>query len=78
MNPDLVVNAENGEHLSVRYEVVNVMLLNEFLKEHESGEVGRNCPGTAEANQSLFAAGFEKVSAYLKMNGTARVVENTD
>jgi septal ring factor EnvC (AmiA/AmiB activator) len=33
-NPDLVVLDKNGEALSVRYEAVNAMLLNEFLKEH--------------------------------------------
>jgi len=34
VNPDLVVRDENGEVYSVRYEAVNAMLLNEFLKEH--------------------------------------------
>jgi uncharacterized coiled-coil protein SlyX len=34
INPDLVVRDENGEVYSVRYEAVNAMLLNEFLKEH--------------------------------------------
>ena len=30
----LVVRDENGEIYTVRYEAVNAMLLNEFLKEH--------------------------------------------
>jgi Chaperone of endosialidase len=34
VNPDLVVHDKNGEIYTVRYEVVNAMLLNEFLKEH--------------------------------------------
>ena len=34
VNPDLVVRDENGEIYTVRYEAVNAMLLNEFLKEH--------------------------------------------
>jgi Chaperone of endosialidase len=34
VNPDLVVADEQGEPFTVRYEEVNVMLLNEFLKEH--------------------------------------------
>ena len=34
MNPDLVVRDDNGEIYTVRYEAVNAMLLNEFLKEH--------------------------------------------
>jgi uncharacterized coiled-coil protein SlyX len=33
-NPDLVVSDEKGDIYSVRYEAVNAMLLNEFLKEH--------------------------------------------
>lgn len=34
VNPDLVVRDENGKAYSVRYEQVNAMLLNEFLKQH--------------------------------------------
>jgi uncharacterized coiled-coil protein SlyX len=35
VNPDLVVHDENGEIYTVRYDAVNAMLLNEFLKEHK-------------------------------------------
>ena len=34
VNPDLVVRDKDGKPYSVRYEQVNAMLLNEFLKEH--------------------------------------------
>ena len=34
VNPDLVVCDKNGEIYTVRYDAVNAMLLNEFLKEH--------------------------------------------
>ncbi|PYK98370.1 MAG: hypothetical protein DME32_14375 [Verrucomicrobia bacterium] len=34
INPDLVVRDEAGQIYTVRYEAVNAMLLNEFLKEH--------------------------------------------
>src|SRR6266487_565098 len=34
VNPGLVVRDENGEIYTVRYDAVNAMLLNEFLKEH--------------------------------------------
>ena len=34
VNPDLVVRGEDGKVTTVRYEAVNAMLLNEFLKEH--------------------------------------------
>jgi Chaperone of endosialidase len=32
VNPDLVVRDKNGEIYTVRYDAVNAMLLNEFLK----------------------------------------------
>jgi len=34
INPDLVVRDQKGEIYTVRYDAVNAMLLNEFLKEH--------------------------------------------
>ena len=34
VNPDLVAPDEQGKPHTVRYEAVNAMLLNEFLKEH--------------------------------------------
>ena len=39
VNPDLVVRDEKGEIYTVRYEAVNAMLLNEFLKEHRKVSV---------------------------------------
>ena len=38
VNPDLVVRDKEGKPYSVRYEAVNAMLLNEFLKEHRKVE----------------------------------------
>jgi uncharacterized coiled-coil protein SlyX len=35
VNPDLVVRGADGKVMTVRYEAVNAMLLNEFLKEHK-------------------------------------------
>ena len=34
VNPDLVLHDDSGKPFTVRYEAVNTMLLNEFLKEH--------------------------------------------
>ena len=34
VNPDLVVRDRQEEIYSLRYDAVNAMLLNEFLKEH--------------------------------------------
>ena len=38
INPDLVVRDNEGDIYTVRYEAVNAMLLNEFLKEHRKNE----------------------------------------
>jgi len=38
VNPDLVVRDKEAKPYSVRYEQVNAMLLNEFLKEHKKIE----------------------------------------
>jgi len=38
VNPDLVARDEEGKIVTVRYQAVNTMLLNEFLKEHRKVE----------------------------------------
>jgi len=38
INPDLVMRDKKGEIYTVRYDAVNAMLLNEFLKEHRKVE----------------------------------------
>jgi septal ring factor EnvC (AmiA/AmiB activator) len=38
VNPDLVVRDADGEIYTVRYDAINAMLLNEFLKEHRKVE----------------------------------------
>ena len=35
VNPDLIVRDNEGKPYSVRYDQVNAMLLNEFVKEHQ-------------------------------------------
>jgi len=38
VDPNLVVRDEDGKVSTVRYEAVNAMLLNEFLKEHRKAQ----------------------------------------
>ncbi len=38
VNPDLVARDDKGKPYTVRYDAVNAMLLNEFLKEHKKVE----------------------------------------
>ena len=57
MTPDLVVRDKNGEVTTVRYEQINMMLLNEFLKAHKkSGDTGSDYCGV-EVNSRAAAEG---------------------
>ncbi|MGC1321237.1 MAG: tail fiber domain-containing protein [Candidatus Udaeobacter sp.] len=81
VNPDLVVRDRNGEIYTVRYEAVNAMLLNEFLKEHRKVEQQRKDFEAAIAQQQkqidALTAGLQKVSAQLQASKpTPRVVAN--
>ena len=89
INPDLVVRDDEGKPYSVRYEQVNAMLLNEFLKEHRKIEQQRKDFEAALAQQQkqieALTAGLQKVSALLEASksrtqtarlGTASLREN--
>ena len=41
VNPDLIIRDPEGKPQTVRYEQINAMLLNEFLKEHQKNEEQR-------------------------------------
>ena len=47
VNPDLIVRDKEGKPYSVRYDQVNAMLLNEFLKEHKAFVEQQTKTGTA-------------------------------
>jgi len=53
VNPDLVAYDDQGKPYTVRYEAVNAMLLNEFLKEH--GQV-QSLKATIETQQKALDA----------------------
>jgi hypothetical protein len=60
VNPDLVVRDEDGKVSTVRYEAVNAMLLNEFLKAHRKvQELEMN----AEQQQKHFESALAKQEA---------------
>ena len=66
VNPGLVVRDENGEIYTVRYDAVNAMLLNEFLKEHRKvQEQGRKAQ-EQEATNTQLKKGMEVLTAQLK------------
>ena len=67
VNPDLVVRDKNGEIYTVRYDAVNAMLLNEFLKEHRKVEQLKKEFESKIAEQQrqieALASGLEKMNA---------------
>jgi Chaperone of endosialidase len=82
VNPDLVVRDKEGKPYSVRYEAVNAMLLNEFLKEHSKvQEQGATIAqqrkdfevAIAQQHKEIEAltAGLQKVSAQLEASKPA-------
>ena len=65
VNPDLVVRDENGEIYTVRYDAVNAMLLNEFLKEHRKNEEQEATITRQQKQIDALTAGLQKVSDQL-------------
>jgi uncharacterized coiled-coil protein SlyX len=91
VNPDLVARDAEGKVYTVRYEAVNAMLLNEFLKEHitvqEQKATIAQLKSTVEKQEATNAqhqkeiealtAGLQKVSAQVEMSKPApRVVDS--
>ena len=74
VNPDLVVRDKNGEIYTVRYDQVNAMLLNEFLKEHRKVQDLEKGMVALTAQLKEQAAQIQKVSAHLEMSKPATSV----
>ena len=71
LNLDLVVRDDNGEIYTVRYDAVNAMLLNEFLKEHKKVEDLERIVTSLAATVKEQAAQIQKVRAELELNKPA-------
>ena len=67
--PDLVTMDDQGKPLTVRYDEVNAMLLNEFLKEHRKVT-------ELEKQVEKLTAGLQKVSDQLESSKPAPQVVN--
>jgi trimeric autotransporter adhesin len=75
VNPDLVVQDKDGKPYTVRYDQVNAMLLNEFLKEHKRVEEQGAIITRQQKQIDAITLGLQKVSADLQMSkGTAQLV----
>ncbi len=66
VNPNLIVRDKEGRPYSVRYDQVNAMLLNEFLKEHKTVQEQGATITRLEKQVEALAAGLQKVSAQLE------------
>jgi hypothetical protein len=74
VSPDLVARDEQGKVYTVRYEAVNAMLLNEFLKEHHTVQELKSIVAKQEATAAqqqkeieTLTAGLQKVSAQVEL-----------
>jgi len=83
VNPDLVVRDADGKLSSVRYEAVNAMLLNEFLKEHRKNEEQEKTITELKSGMTALAATvkeqasqIQKVSAQLETSKPAPQMVN--
>jgi hypothetical protein len=92
INPDLVLRDAEGKVNAVRYEAINAMLLNEFLKEHRTVQELKSAAAKQEAKVAkqeatiakqqkqieALATGLQKVSAQIEVTKPAPQVVNND
>jgi Skp family chaperone for outer membrane proteins len=77
VNPDLIVRDEEGKPYSVRYDQVNAMLLNEFLKEHSTMQELRKEVAALTSRLKEQDLRMEKLSSRLEMSrSTPQMVAN--
>jgi hypothetical protein len=71
VSPDLVVRDKEGKPYSVRYDQVNAMLLNEFLKEHKIVQEQGAIIASQQKQIDALTAGLQKVTAQLELKKSA-------
>ena len=71
VNPDLVVRDKESKPYSVRYDQVNAMLLNEFLKAHRKMEEQQRQIDALTAQLKQQAAFIQNVSVQVGLNKPA-------
>jgi hypothetical protein len=78
VDPDLVARDEQGKPYSVRYEAVNAMLLNEFIKEHRKVQGQQKEIDALKAELKEQKALIQKVSAQIEVTKPAAQVVNNN
>jgi uncharacterized coiled-coil protein SlyX len=71
INPALVLPDKEGKPYTVRYDAVNAMLLNEFLKEHRTVDELKATVAQQQKQLEALTAGLQRVSAKLELNKAA-------
>ena len=67
VDPAFVYRNAKGQVESVRYEMINAMLLNEFLKEHRKNEKQEATIARLQKQIEALTAGLQKVTAQLEL-----------
>lgn len=78
VSPDLVTMDDQGKPLTVRYDEVNAMLLNEFLKEHRKVESLEQAMAEQQKQIKALTASLQKVSDQIELSKPARTVMVND
>lgn len=69
VNPDLIARDDKGDIYTVRYEAVNAMLLNEFLKEHKKVEAQEQTIAAQQKELRVLSQRLEALSAQVREIG---------
>ena len=67
VNPNLVARDRNGEIMSVHYDQVNAMLLNEFLKEHREVQELQATVAQQQKQIAVLTSGLRKIDAQFEL-----------
>jgi hypothetical protein len=76
VSPDLVVRGGDGKVMTVRYEAVNAILLNEFLKEHRKNEEQQAMIDRQQKQIERLTSTVQKVSDQLEVKAAQQLVAN--
>ena len=77
VDPDLVARDDQGKPYTVRYEAVNAMLLNEFVKEHRTVQELKAVVAQQQKQIEALTAGLGKVNAQIELRKPAPQIANT-
>ena len=74
VDPELVARDEEGRPYTVRYDAVNAMLLNEFLKEHRKVEQLEGTVAQQQKQIQALTVGIQKISVQLETSESQQAI----